>query len=283
MKKVLVTGGNGNLGRTLCELLIARGHEVLSTDVDTLDITSPESISKSLASFKPDALVNCAAYTNVDQAETDKDINMKINGTAVGLLAKATHEAGVQFIHVSTDYVFGDNSTEGYSEDADPGDRQVNEYGRAKRFGEVEAMKNNPESYIVRTSWIFGPYNKNFVDTMLKLAETKTELSIVSDEIGKPTSTADLAQALLLLIEQQVEYKPGYYHAASEGSCSRYEQAEFIFQAAGISMKLTPIKLADYPRAAKIPNYSLLINNKLPKLPDWKQAITNYLNLKKAQ
>lgn len=275
MKKILITGGKGMLGSKLAQVLTANHHEVFALSSSELNITDYEVVKKQLDLLKPNILINCAAYTKVDLAETEIDLSNNINGFAVGNLAKECLERKIKFIQISTDYVFGDNNKNGYDENYSSKIEPQNQYGKSKKLGEVEALKNNSESLIVRTSWVFGPNGKNFVDTMLKLAETKTELSIVSDEFGIPTSTEDISKQIKYIIDENL--KPGIYHAVSEGSCSRFEEAVKIFEIAGKDLKLNKILLKDYPRPAKIPNYSILLNTKLPKLSSWKNAIEEYV------
>lgn len=278
MKKVLLTGANGMLGTTLSEQLEQNGFSVIKTDVNEMDITNEENIKDVLNKSNPDVLINCAAFTNVDAAETQKELAYNINALAVKYLAKYTNEHNIMFLHISTDYVFGDNKREGYLEDDEPGENQLNYYGKTKREGEKLAIEYNPNSYIIRTSWTFGPNGKNFINTMLNLSTTKEELTIVDDEVGVPTYTKDLAIQLIYIINNRNNLKPGYYHGVNEGSCSRYKEAELIFELAKKDIKLHKTTLEKYGRAVKTANYSVLLNTKLPKLQDWDKAIEEYIN-----
>lgn len=275
--KVLIVGGNGMLGRNLNKMMTDEGFEVVSMDMPEIDITSNESVAQALEQTNPEFVVNCAAYTNVEMAEEQIELNHKVNAEGVGVLASETAKKNVKLVHISTDYVFSDNNPEGHVESDDPGQNQTNQYAKAKREGEILALKNNPNTYVVRTSWLYGHNAKNFIETMLMLSETKTELSIVDDEYGVPTSTMDVSRSVIHIIKNHNSLEPGYYHAVSEGFCTRYEQAEFIFKTAGKEMKLNRIKLADYPRKAKIQNYSILKNTKLPKLQSWESSIEEYI------
>jgi dTDP-4-dehydrorhamnose reductase len=278
MKKVLLTGANGMLGTTLSEQLEQNGFSVIKTDVNEMDITNEENIKDVLNKSNPDVLINCAAFTNVDAAETQKELAYNINALAVKYLAKYTNEHNIMFLHISTDYVFGDNKREGYLEDDEPGENQLNYYGKTKREGEKLAIEYNPNSYIIRTSWTFGPNGKNFINTMLNLSTTKEELTIVDDEVGVPTYTKDLAIQLIYIINNRNNLNPGYYHGVNEGSCSRYQEAKKIFELARKDIKLHKTTLEKYGRAVKTANYSVLLNTKLPKLQDWDKAIEEYIN-----
>lgn len=281
-EKILITGGKGLLGSMLASVLSEKGYEVFALGSGELNITDDKEIDFRINELEPNFLINCAAYTNVDLAEDEKEKAMLINAYAPGKLAKAAKNYGICFIHISTDYVFGDNNPSGHLEDDGNTFPSLNTYGESKRIGEIEVMNEYSESYIARVQWSFGPGGKNIVDTMLTLAKTRNELNIVDDEIGVPTYTKYMARQIEYMILNQKNLKPGFYHIVSEGKCSRFDQVEFVFEKAGIQIKLNRIKLAEYPRKAKIPNFSILINSKLPKLPTWKEGITEYLNSKKS-
>jgi dTDP-4-dehydrorhamnose reductase len=275
--KVLITGADGMLGSMLQNLLSKeKGIEFVGTDISTLDITKEEEIKEIISSHSPAFLINCAAYTDVNQAEVEVELSNMINGYAVGYLAKYCQKNKIKFLHISTDYIF-DESSKPRNEDSDPKEGPQNQYGKSKLLGEKEAIKNNKGSYIIRVSWTFGPNRKNFIDTMIALAKEKQELSIVTDEVGVPTYTKDVSKSLIEIINNIGKYKPGFYHAVSEEYCSRYEEAKKIFELAKINIKLNKIKLKDFPRKVQIPHFSVLANNKLPKLPRWDKAIEEYL------
>ncbi|BDQ04627.1 MAG: NAD(P)-dependent oxidoreductase [Candidatus Dojkabacteria bacterium] len=277
--KVLITGGKGMLGSKLATFLQSKGYEVSNPGSNELDITNTEQVRQYLLSNSPDFIINCAAYTNVEQAESEEEKPkvFEINTKAPGKLAKLTDEANIGFMHISTDYVFSANDPRGYAEFDVPTQPAYNYYGETKRLGEFEVMKNNPNSYIVRVQWTFGEGGKNLVDTMLKLAETRTELNVVEDEVGVPTYTYYVAQSIAYILDNSQSIQPGFYHAVSEGQCSRYEQVQYIYEIAKLDVKLNPIRLADYPRKAKVPNFSILKNTRLPKLPDWREGIREYI------
>jgi dTDP-4-dehydrorhamnose reductase len=283
MKKVLVTGAHGMLGNMLTKTLTEKGYEVIPCSHTDMDIINPLSIASKVDETQPDVIVNCAAYTNVEKAETEEqDLCMLINGEGAGNMAGAAHTRNIMFIQISSDYVFGDNSPEGHTEDDDPADSQTNIYARSKRIGEIEVQKRNPDAYILRPQWVFGPGGKNFVDTMLMLVETRPELSVVDDETGVPCFTKDISNHIIHVIEHSDELKPGFYHAVNEGVCTRFDQATAIFELAGKTVKVNRGKLADYARKAKVCNYSILKNTKLPKAQDWKEATKEYIESKKA-
>lgn len=273
--KVVITGANGMLGSTLSDYLKSKDYNVVSTDRDDFDITRIQSISENLEREMPQILINCAAYTNVDGAEEDIDLSNLLNGHAVGYLASECKMRDIKFLHISTDYVFGDNSSEGYMEDDIPQIDSLNQYGKSKYLGEKEALRLNKNSYILRTSWIFGPNGKNFVDTMIRLGGERDELSIVSDEWGVPTYTLDISRQIEYILKNDIQ--PGTYHIVNEGVCSRYELAKKVFELKGLNLKVNEMKLADYQRKAKIANYSVLVNTKLPKLQSWEKALKEYL------
>lgn len=278
--RILITGANGMLGSMLTKRLQDKNHEVIPTDRTQIDITNKENIHAKLDEIKPDALVNCAAYTNVEAAEDDEETCNLINAIAPGYLAKACVEKNITFVHISSDYTFGDNNPEGHKEDDQMKADQLNKYARSKWLGDNAVLENNSNAYIVRTQWIFGPGGKNFVDVMLALAETRDELNIVDDEIGVPTYTKDLADNLVYLLENKDSLKPGFYHGVNEGTASRYEEAEAVFEFAKKKIKLNRVKLESFPRKAKVANYSILHNTKLPKKQGWREAVREYIESK---
>lgn len=276
-KKILITGGNGMLAFAVKKVFTEANKTVVPMTKDELDITSNKSIQESLDKYNPEVLINCAAYTNVNEAEENPELANKVNGDAVGAIAYECKRRNIKFIHISTDYVFGENNKDGYTESELP-KSPLNKYGSSKLHGEQEALRRNPDSYIVRTSWIYGPNGKNFVDTMLDLGSRLNELTIVEDEIGTPTFTFDVAHSLLKLVDG--EYTPGIYHVVNGGHCSRFEEAAAVFALVDNPISLKKIKLKDYPRKAQVPNVSILINTKLPPLRNWKLALKEYIGSK---
>lgn len=276
MKKVLVTGAYGMLGQDLCPILEDHGYDVVETDVQSLDITNAQIVNEVLGKEKPDYLIHCAAYTNVDKAEEDIDTARLINLKGTENIAKACEKYDITMVYISTDYVFDGGVNEKRTIPYTPQDKiaPLNNYGLTKWEGE-EAVRNNLEKYyICRTSWLYGHYGKNFVETMISLAD-KPELKVVDDQVGCPTWTVDLSDAIVKVIET----KPyGTYHTCGGGSTSWYGFAKEIFNQAGLKVNLKPCTTAEFPRPAKRPAYSIMDNDGL--LRDWKLALKNYMALR---
>lgn len=269
--KTLVTGASGMLGQAVMETW--SDLDPIGFDLPDLDITEPSQIAKMLDLYQPNALVNCAAYTAVDKCESDELTANRVNGTAVGFLAQACKLRDIRLIHISTDYVFDGNNERGYGEDAPLA--PINAYGRSKAKGEHEIMANAHQYYLVRTSWLYGPGGKNFVTTMLDSAKTKPELKVVNDQRGKPTYTRDLAVFLKQLVLTRAP--SGVYHGVNEEETTWYDFAVEIFRQAGIKIKVESCKSDGFPRPAKRPAYSTLLNTKRPLLRPWHEALRDYL------
>ena len=272
MKKVLVTGAYGMLGEDLCPVLENKGYDVVETDVDIMDITSPTSIEKMFSLEKPDIVIHCAAYTNVDKAEEDIKTARLINVNGTENVAKACSKYNATMVYISTDYVFGGQGNKPYK----PNDKTapLNNYGLTKWEGEEAVRKNLEKYFICRTSWLYGHYGRNFVETMISLAD-KPELKVVDDQVGCPTWTVDLSEAIVKIIET----KPyGTYHTCGGGSTSWYGFAEEIFKQAGLNVNLKPCTTDEFPRPAKRPAYSIRDNGGL--LRGWKQALKNYMAMR---
>lgn len=272
MAKVLVSGANGMLGQDLCPILEDNGYDVFETDVDTLDITNPNNIEEVFSVEKPDFVIHCAAYTNVDKAEEDIETARLINAKGTENVAKACNKYNATMVYISTDYVFDGQGTEPYK----PMDKTapLNNYGLTKWEGE-EAVRNNLEKYyICRTSWLYGHHGKNFVETMISLAD-KPELKVVDDQVGCPTWTVDLSDAIIKILET----KPyGTYHTCGGGSTSWYGFAKEIFKQSGLKVNLKPCTTDEFPRPATRPAYSIMDNDGL--LRDWKEALKGYIALR---
>jgi len=258
--KILLTGANGQLGNEIRKLSSQYNtFEFIYTDVEELDITCDKSCLDLFNNIKPNYLINCAAYTAVDKAETDTATAYKINATAVKNLAEACKVHNTYMIHVSTDYVFDGKSCVPYKEtDA------VNpnsEYGKSKAEGEKEALlyKN---ALVIRTSWLYSSFGNNFVKTMIKLGKERDSLNVVSDQIGTPTYAKDLANAILTIVAK-TEFVPGIFHYSNEGVCSWYDFACAIMELNNLNCKVNPIETEQYPTPAKRPSYSLLNKNKI--------------------
>lgn len=282
--KVLVTGANGQLGSEIRKISgMFPEMEFCFTDVAELDITNPVKVAELLAGFKPDYLVNCAAYTAVDKAETDLETATLLNATAVGILAEQSAKVNCKMIHISTDYVFDGRGPRPYKED-DQVDPQ-SAYGKTKLEGEVLCLKFNPESIIIRTSWLYSAFGNNFVKTMVRLGNERSELGVIADQIGSPTNAADLARAILTIISsvKSVEKKfvPGIYHYSNEGVASWYDFAKAIFEIAEINCQVKPIATEDYPSPVQRPPYSVMNKSKIKlifglQIPHWRDSLIEY-------
>ena len=282
--KVLVTGANGQLGSEIRRISGLFPDIVFAfTDVDELDITHSLKVASYLAAFQPQFLINCAAYTAVDKAETDIEMATLLNATAVGILSKQSAEIGCKMIHVSTDYVFNGRGPRPYKED-DPVDPQ-SAYGKTKLEGEVLCQKFNPECLIVRTSWLYSAFGNNFVKTMIRLGNERDELGVIVDQIGSPTNAADLATAVLTIISSaengNQSFVPGIYHYSNEGVASWYDFTKAIFDIAGINCSVKPIASEDYPSPVQRPAYSVMNKSKIKlifglQIPHWRDSLIAY-------
>lgn len=269
--KVLVTGANGMLGQDLCPILEDVGAFVIETDVDTLDITNEDMVNNVLNDIHPDMVVHCAAYTNVDKAEEDIETAEKINVKGTENLAKACSKLDITLIYISTDYVFDGEKNTPYL----PTDKTnpQNNYGLTKLKGEEAVKKYCEKYYIARTSWLYGHHGKNFVETMLSLAD-KPELKVVDDQIGCPTWTVELANGILKLLSKPY----GTYHVCGSGNTSWYGFAKEIFNQSNIEVNLKPCTTEEFPRPAKRPKYSVMENEKICR--NWQVALHDYLELR---
>ncbi|MGN0015341.1 MAG: dTDP-4-dehydrorhamnose reductase [Candidatus Gastranaerophilaceae bacterium] len=273
MKKILVTGANGMLGHDLCPTLEDAGFETIETDVDTLDITDFAQAESFFAQSQPDAVVHCAAYTNVNKAEEDIDTAMKINAEGTENLAKICAKADIPIVYISTDYVFDGTKNEPYLPYDKP--NPINAYGLTKLKGEEAVQKHCEKFYITRTSWLYGLHGKNFVETMLSLAD-KPELKVVDDQIGCPTWTQELSNGIATLLSEEAPY--GIYHVCGTGKTSWYGFAKEIFELAGLKVNLIPCKSDEFPSPAKRPAYSVMYNDNICRT--WKAALKDYMNLR---
>lgn len=273
---ILVVGANGMLGCDLTALLGDRGHGV---DIADIDITSPESVMKVIGALKPEVVINCAAYTDVDGCESNIETAMAVNGEGVAYLAMACRDLGALLVQVSTDYVFDGGKGTPYVEDDAPCPLSV--YGESKLAGEMNAA-SCPEYLIVRTQWLYGLHGKNFVETMLRLGAEKDELTVVDDQIGSPTWTVDLARAIIALIDSGCR---GIYHAANSEYCSWNGFAQAIFEEAGLHVSVRPMTTTELNRPARRPLYSTLECSKLTgdtgfRPQAWRNALQEYLKLR---
>lgn len=281
--KILITGANGMLAKSVKSKL--SNEELICTDVEDLDITNQESVINFVEETKPEYIINCAAFTAVDKAETAGEIVEKINAEGPKNLAIAAKKSGAKLIHISTDYVFGGNLSIDKSYSEDDSKSPVTEYGRTKLLGEQAIQENTQEYYIFRTAWLYGDGN-NFVRTMLKLGTSKDEISVVSDQHGSPTYAEDLAQIIKEAIENKIPY--GVYHTTNEGFTTWYDFTKAIFEKANIECKVNPVTTEEYIKMmnvvqAKRPENSQLSKAKLNsagiQIPTWEDALNRYLEI----
>ena len=276
MKKILVTGATGQLGSELSVLAPSYPlYEWIFADRTQITLDSLELLQSQLNRVKPDIVFNCGAYTAVDKAESEKDLAFIINHQAVAVIARYAFENNVKLIHVSTDYVFDGTSSTALDEKAET--NPINVYGESKLAGEITCLKENPESIIIRTSWVYSKFGNNFVKTMQRLMQEKDEINVVNDQIGSPTYAADLAQAMIDIVESS-KWIPGIYNYSNEGEISWYEFALSIKEFGGYNCKVGGIPSSSYPTPAKRPEFSLLDKKKIKGtyhlgVPEYKESL----------
>jgi dTDP-4-dehydrorhamnose reductase len=270
--RILVTGAGGQLGRELMEVLAA--HELHGRDHRALDISNREAVVQTLEQVRPSWVINAAAYNDVDGAEAATELAFAVNASGPGFLAEAAARVGAEMVHISTDYVFDGRKGSPYNEldRADP----LSVYGRSKYEGELQVQSAHPSACVLRTAWLYGEYGKNFVKAILKAAERGGPLKVVADQVGSPTWTRHLAQAIGELIQTPAR---GLFHVANAGACSRFEFARAIVQG---RVEVLPISAVEAARAAPRPANSALVSARwqaagLRPLPDWERALTDYL------
>jgi len=307
--QIALIGAKGMLARKVAEQA-SRKYTVIPLDLPEFDMTDRTRVLERISSLRPEIIINCAAFTQVDRCETEEVLANKVNGEAVGFLAEAAKAVDATLVHVSTDYVFSGEQNRPYREDDPTGPQSA--YGRSKLLGEQAIMSSGLEKYfIVRTSWLYGPGGNNFVETMIRLAKEREELRVVADQVGSPTYTGDLAEAIVRLVKSDtsrvkskgsspVTRHPslvtgfpsppfGLYHFADEGQCSWHEFAMAIIDLARewgepvVTRRIVPITTADYPLPAKRPAYSALSNEKYKtvtgaRIPDWRESLKNYFS-----
>lgn len=281
----MVTGANGQLGMEFRDLESSfLNYQFIFVSRNELSIEDPEQVDRFFNSHVVDYCINCAAYTTVDKAESDIEAAFSGNATAPGYLAKAAAKQGAAFFHFSTDYVFNGNGTQPYSETlpTDP----VNVYGESKRDGEERVRDNHPKAVIIRTSWVYSRFGKNFVKTMLRLMHEKPEISVVNDQLGSPTYARDLAAAVMHIVQTHTPAQiiPGTYHFANQGIISWYDFALAIKEIAGLGCRVNPVPSSSYPTPAKRPSYSGLNTNKIREIyqveiPEWKNSLRECIQL----
>jgi len=276
MEKILVTGANGQLGSELNVLSSNYPqYEWIFADRSKITLDNLELLKNQLNEIKPTIILNCGAYTAVDKAETEKELALTINNTAVALIAKYAFENNAKLIHISTDYVFDGSSSVALDEEAET--NPINIYGESKRAGEITCLNENPNSIILRTSWVYSKFGNNFVKTMQRLMQEKESINVVNDQVGSPTYAADLAQAMIDILEYH-EWIPGIYNYSNEGEISWYEFALSIKEFGGYSCNVGGIPSSSYPTPAKRPEFSLLDKKKIKALynldiPNYKESL----------
>jgi len=274
---IVVTGAGGQLGRELREASsVYPQFDFQFLSREDLPLQDSAKIHAAIAAIRPAYCINCAAYTAVDKAETEKDLAFLINGAAVGVLAAACRQVNTRLIHISTDYVFDGRSATPLKEDDATG--PINVYGASKLQGEQLAMQQDPETVILRTSWVYSAFGNNFVKTMIRLMRERENINVVSDQIGSPTYAADLANAILEIITGP-RFVPGIYNYSNEGQISWYDFATAIRELIGSPCQVHPIPSTQFPTPAQRPHYSLLDKSRIKStygihIPAWKDSLT---------
>ncbi len=275
-RRALVTGARGLLGAELCPALAAAGWQVLAADIEECDITEPDAVRRFVAECQPRLIVNCAAYTAVDRAEAEPDLAFRVNRDGAANVARAAAVVGAALVHMSTDYVFDGEKAGPYTEDDPP--HPLGVYGASKLAGELAVRETLPNHFLLRTAWLFGHHGPCFPRTILARARAGQPLRVVNDQIGSPTYTAHLAQAICAIVEQP-HY--GAYHVANSGACTWYDLAVQVLREAGLPAQVTPVTTCDYPTPARRPANSALDPGKLRRvygleLPPWQQAVAEF-------
>lgn len=275
--KVLVTGVKGQLGYDVVNELRKRDIEPIGVDIQEMDITDADSVDRVITASQADAVIHCAAYTAVDAAEDNQEICHKVNVDGTQNIATVCKKLGIKMMYISTDYVFDGQGTRPWEPDDER--HPLNVYGQTKYEGEFAIQNTLDEYFIVRIAWVFGVNGKNFIKTMLNLAETHDHLTVVNDQYGSPTYTYDLAR---LLVDMIVTDKYGIYHATNEGICTWYEFACEIFRQAGVQIEVEPVSSEAFSAKAKRPSNSRMSKDKLEqngfqRLPVWQDAVGRYL------
>ena len=280
MKRILITGANGQLGQSIAE--ISKNYKEIECFFVTrneLDITNEDLVNHYFDDKSFDFVINCAAYTAVDKAEDDQENAFLVNAKATEFLAKISNAKNIPFIHVSTDYVF--DGTESVPRLETDQTNPIGVYGQTKLDGENLALGNNPKTIILRTAWVYSRFGNNFVKTMLRLFNDKDSISVVADQIGSPTNAIDLANAILEIVSKD-ELVYGIYNYSNEGECSWFEFAQKIKEFSGSSIEINPVPTSAYPTKAKRPAYSLLDKSKIKEvyqleIPAWEDSLKEEL------
>lgn len=276
MKKILVTGANGQLGSELLVLSSNYSHyKWIFADRTQITLDNLDVLRIQLSEIKPDVILNCGAYTAVDKAESEKDLAFTVNHLAVQLIATYTAENNLKLIHISTDYVFDGSSSVALNEEAKT--NPINIYGASKRAGEISCLKENPNAIIIRTSWVYSKFGNNFVKTMQRLMQEKESINVVNDQKGSPTYAADLAKVIIDVLESS-NWVPGIYNYSNEGEISWYEFALSIKELGRYNCNIGGVPSASYPTPAKRPEFSLLDKKKIKTIynvhvPHYKESL----------
>ena len=274
---ILVTGGNGQLGSALRLASAKSSHRYIFTDIAELDITSAEAVDEFVQKNGIEIVVNCAAYTAVDRAESDEATADRINHKAVATLAAVCARHNAALIHISTDYIFSGEATAPITEEATPA--PINAYGRTKWAGEAAIAESGCRAIILRTSWLYSEFGSNFCKTMRALTATRPEIKVVADQFGTPTYAGDLAGAIVSIIESGQAEKSGTYNYSNEGACSWYDFAVEIARLSGNNeCKIAPCTTSEYPTAAARPHYSVLDKSRIKstfgiEIPEWRESL----------
>jgi len=276
MKKILLIGANGMLGRDLSKTL-QRSFQCIESRSQDLDITDREAVFRAIAALSPQVVINAAGFTAVDLCEQEKEKAFAVNGAGAGHVAEACKKIRAKCVYISTDYVFDGKKTEPYAEEDLP--NPLSTYGKSKLDGENYVYESSPDALIVRSSWLFGIHGTNFVKTVLKLSGEREELEMVNDQTGSPTYTEDLSSAIAALVLRNAS---GFFHAANSGSCTWFEFAQKILDLAGRPLKLIPLSTAQCGRPAERPRFSVLSCGKLERatgimMPNWEDALARCL------
>lgn len=281
MKRILVTGANGQLGNALKVLSVGfLSFKFIYADIDVLDLVDRDAVFAFVETNKIDYILNCAAYTAVDKAEDDQVLCNLVNHIATKNIGEAATKFDVKVIHVSTDYVFDGTNYKPYEETDST--CPVSVYGRTKLAGEKALFEVCPGAIVIRTSWLYSEFGNNFVKTMLRLGEERDKLYVVYDQIGTPTYAGDLASAILTIVDTEA-FLPGVYHFSNEGVCSWYDFTIRIHQLAGIACRVYPIETKDYPTKAVRPHYSVLNKSKIKStyqitIPYWEESLKRVIS-----
>lgn len=281
MIKLLITGANGQLGSEIRKSShLFPDLSFVFTDLNELDISNPDAVESFLTDEKPQWLINCAAYTAVDKAESEEETAWLINAVAPAILAEKSKAVGCRFVQVSTDYVFDGRNYRPYVEEDEVCPTSV--YGHTKLEGELISLTNNPETLVIRTSWLYSSFGNNFVKSMIKFGKEREQLNVIFDQVGTPTYAGDLALAILEIIQKTesgaCEFVSGTYHYSNEGVCSWYDFALAIHQIYGITCQVDAIESKDYPSPVARPHYSVLNKSKIKsifgiQIPYWRNSL----------